>query len=63
MPAFDSDINIRPASQSHASELAYLVNLAGEGLPYYLSSLSTAADQTPFDIGQEGDWILMVKSH
>lgn len=44
---------IKPAMPGHARELAYLVNLAGEGLPYYLWSQSVFPGQSPFDVGQQ----------
>ncbi|RLT99913.1 MAG: GNAT family N-acetyltransferase [Ketobacter sp.] len=56
MPVFNTDTqapDIKTATHAHAPELAYLVNLAGEGLPYYLWSQTAEPGQSPFEVGRQ----------
>jgi len=55
MPVADNTTapTLKPASIAHAKDLAFLVNLAGEGLPYYLWQQAAAPDQDPFAIGEQ----------
>lgn len=46
-------MKIENAQKEDAESLAYLINLAGEGIPFYLWSLSAEAGQDPFDIGTQ----------
>jgi ribosomal protein S18 acetylase RimI-like enzyme len=43
----------RDAEKSDCPELARLINLAGEGLPYYLWQKMAAPNEDPWAIGQE----------
>lgn len=43
----------RRANRADAQALAELVNIAGDGLPYYLWQQMADADQSPWEIGQE----------
>lgn len=49
----ESDVRLKPATPAHARDLALLVNLAGEGLPWYLWSQLADVDQSPLEIGCE----------
>jgi hypothetical protein len=44
---------IRPANPADAADLAALVNIAGEGLPYHLWSKMAHAGQDPCEVGRE----------
>jgi len=44
-------MDIRPAREQDARDIAYLINLAGEGMPYYLWSQACDAGDDPFEIG------------
>ncbi len=46
-------MNIQDAQKSDAEALAYLINLAGEGIPYYLWSTKAEAGVDPFAIGKQ----------
>lgn len=41
----------RPATPDDAHQLAVFVNMAGEGLPFYLWERMAGAGQTPWDVG------------
>jgi ribosomal protein S18 acetylase RimI-like enzyme len=43
----------RRAARADAQALAELVNIAGEGLPFYLWQQMADADQSPWEIGRE----------
>lgn len=53
MLAFEQIPKPIPASIAHSAELAYLVNLAGEGLPYYLWSQIAEPGESPFEVGRQ----------
>lgn len=44
-------MKIEHAQKDDAEALAYLINLAGEGIPFYLWSLSAKTGQTPLAVG------------
>jgi len=44
-------LEIRNAAKEHAGELAYLINLAGEGIPEYLWKGMIEADESALDVG------------
>jgi ribosomal protein S18 acetylase RimI-like enzyme len=44
-------LSIRPATIDDAAALAQLVNMAGEGLPFYLWSKMTQAGEDPWSVG------------
>jgi len=44
-------MRIQPAQISHARELAYLINLAGEGIPDYLWQSMAENGETPLEVG------------
>ena len=44
-------MKIQSADIDDAYELAYLINLAGEGIPFYLWSMMAAPGETPIDVG------------
>lgn len=44
---------IEKAKKSDASSLAYLINIAGEGIPYYLWSSMALSGKDPLEIGAE----------
>ena len=46
-------MKIENAEKEDARDLAYLINMAGEGLPYYLWSKIVTGDEHPFDIGEQ----------
>ena len=45
-------MNIKSAVKENATELAYLLNLAGEGIPKYLWSEIAENGQDPMDVGR-----------
>ncbi len=45
-------MNIKSAVKDNATELAYLLNLAGEGIPKYLWSEIAENGQDPMDVGR-----------
>lgn len=45
------DLKLRPATRADAAHMAQFVNLAGEGMPYYLWSKATDGD--PWDHGRK----------
>jgi len=45
-------MKIQNASKANAADLAYLINLAGEGIPKYLWSAMAEEGQDPMDIGE-----------
>lgn len=53
MNAPGKHLTLRDAEQSDCAELARLINLAGEGLPYYLWQKMAAPGEDPWEIGQE----------
>ena len=44
-------MKIRPASKADAKYLAELINLAGEGIPYFLWQKAAEASESPLDVG------------
>lgn len=44
-------MKIETASKQDAPDLAYLINLAGEGMPEYMWSGMVEGSETPFDVG------------
>lgn len=46
-------MTIQDAQKSDAAALAYLINQAGEGIPYYLWSLQAGVGEDPFAIGAQ----------
>lgn len=44
-------MNVREARKADAQDLAYLINLAGEGLPAYLWGGMAEGDETPMEVG------------
>jgi len=44
-------MDIRAAREEDARDIAYLINLAGEGMPFYFCSQSTNVGENPFEIG------------
>ncbi|MBB3231269.1 GNAT family N-acetyltransferase [Halomonas stenophila] len=46
-------MNIRDATKAYARDLAYLINLAGEGLPEYLWGQMAKGNETPMDVGEQ----------
>lgn len=44
-------MNIESATLNDASDLAYLINLAGEGIPEFLWSAMAEEKETPLDVG------------
>lgn len=44
-------MEIKNASKEHADELAYLINLAGEGIPVHLWQNMVEANESPLDVG------------
>jgi ribosomal protein S18 acetylase RimI-like enzyme len=46
-------LTIRPAVPADAADLARLVNIAGEGLPYYLWSKMARTGQDPWEVGRD----------
>ena len=44
---------IRPATPDDAPHLARLVNIAGEGLPYYLWTKMARTGEDPWQVGRE----------
>jgi ribosomal protein S18 acetylase RimI-like enzyme len=51
---FSADnVTIRDACKSDCAELAQLVDIAGEGLPYYYWQQTAAPGQDPWDVGRE----------
>ena len=46
------EMNIQNASVENAADLAYLINLAGEGIPRYLWSSMAEEGQDPMDVGE-----------
>lgn len=46
-------MQIRQAVKANARELAYLINLAGEGLPEYLWRQMAKGQETPLDVGEQ----------
>ncbi len=50
--AIDIDPPLRRATREDAGALARLVNMAGEGLPYYLWSRMARAGETPWEVGE-----------
>ena len=46
-------MTIRDAKKSDCAELAQLINLAGEGLPYYLWQKMAGPDEDPWATGEE----------
>lgn len=49
---FHSAITIRPAEPSDARLLAKLIDIAGEGIPTWLWSITAEAGQTALDVGE-----------
>ena len=45
-------MNIESANLSDASDLAYLINLAGEGIPEFLWSEMAEENETPLEVGK-----------
>jgi len=52
-PSFDREdhLEIRDAVKADAKDLAYLINLAGEGIPEYLWRGMVEASETPLEVG------------
>jgi len=46
-------MDIRAASKEDAQDIAYLINLAGEGMPFYFWSQSANEGQDPFEVGSQ----------
>lgn len=46
-----SNCVIRAASKDDAPDLAYLINLAGEGMPFWMWENMAEVGQTPWDVG------------
>lgn len=44
-------MNIEPAKKEDARALAYLIDLAGEGLPSFLWSMMAPGENSPIDVG------------
>lgn len=44
-------MKIQNAQKEDAEKLAYLINLAGEGIPFYLWSMQAEPGEDPFNIG------------
>jgi len=44
-------MDIRAAREEDTRDIAYLINLAGEGMPFYLWSQTTKDGEDPFEIG------------
>jgi len=44
-------MNIRPANKADAIHLAELINLAGEGIPYFLWQKAAQGSESPLDVG------------
>lgn len=53
MSGLEFPANFRWATIDDAGDLARLVNMAGDGLPYYLWSQLAEKNQSPWEIGEE----------
>ena len=55
-------MNIRNATKEDAGALAYLINLAGEGIPEYFWKTMAAEGESPLVVGA-GNWVLSKSVH